>query len=125
MLKQCHDVIVPLPLTSESAVKVLEQKKIMADLIFIDAAHEFEPAYRDIKDYWNILNPDGILFGDDYIGWDGVTQAANHFANEVKKPIFGKFGKFVIPKGHHNIEILPKIEMKGILKDFISKQTVG
>lgn len=121
MVKQCHDVIVPLPLPSESAIKVLERKKIMADLIYIDAAHEFEPVYRDIKYYWERLNPDGILFGDDYIGWDGVTQAANQFAQEVKKPIFGKLGKFVIPKGDYKIEGLTEINIQKILKQLVKQ----
>ena len=54
---------------------------------------------RDLQTYWKILADTGVLLGDDYIGWPGVTRAANQFALEMKLPIFGKLGKFVITKG--------------------------
>ncbi len=67
-------------------------------MVYIDAAHEEEPAYRDFKSYWNLLTADGVLLGDDYISWEGVTRAANRFAVDVQRPLIGKWSKFVISR---------------------------
>ncbi|WP_174301849.1 class I SAM-dependent methyltransferase [Caulobacter sp. S45] len=93
------DCIVPLPSTSENAAYILKEKGIKPDLVYIDAAHEEEPAYRDIKAYWELLSPDGVLIGDDYLSWEGVTRAAQRFAVEVQRPIVGTWGKFAISRG--------------------------
>ncbi len=94
-----QDVIIPLAATSESAAVILEKKGVRPDMVYIDAAHEYELVLRDLRVYWKLLADDGILLGDDYIGWAGVTRAANEFAAELKTPIFGKPGKFVMSKG--------------------------
>lgn len=93
------DRIIPLACTSDNAAVILAAKGIRPELVYIDAAHEEEPAYRDFRAYWDLLSPDGVLLGDDYIAWDGVTRAANRFAVDVQRPIVGKWSKFVIAKG--------------------------
>jgi hypothetical protein len=40
-----------------------------------------------------------MLIGDDYIGWKGVTMAAQRFASESKLELVGGKGKFVLSKG--------------------------
>jgi|GEM_PF-732884 hypothetical protein len=102
LCENLQDIIVPLPMPSESAVVVLKELKVSANLIYIDAAHEYESALRDIKCFWNLLSNPGIMIGDDYIKWEGVTKAANEFANQNKLDIFGQVGKFLIPKGKIN-----------------------
>lgn len=92
------DRIVPLACTSDNAAVILDAKGVVADLAYIDAAHEEEPAYRDFQTYWKLLGPDGVLLGDDYISWEGVTRAANRFAVDVQRPIVGKWSKFVIAR---------------------------
>lgn len=92
------DRIVPLPTTSENAAVILKAKGIQPDLVYIDAAHEEEPAYRDFKLYWDLLAPEGVLIGDDYQSWEGVTRAADRFAVEVGRPLSGKWSKFVIAR---------------------------
>jgi hypothetical protein len=96
---KCEDVIVPFPATSENAAVVFSQYGVKADVIYIDAAHEYEPALRDFITYWDLLDDGGYLIGDDYIGWEGVTRAANEFAHLVKSPLIGGKGKFVVRKG--------------------------
>lgn len=93
-----QDTIIPLANTSDNAAVILQQKQITADLIYIDAAHEEEAAYRDFKNYWQLLAPSGILLGDDYMSWPGVTAAAHRFAIEVQRPCVGKWSKFAITK---------------------------
>lgn len=93
-----QDRIIPLANTSDNAAVILGSMNIAADLVYIDAAHEEEPAYRDFRNYWNLLSEGGVLLGDDYISWEGVTKAANRFAVEVQCPIVGKWSKFVISR---------------------------
>lgn len=96
---KCEDVIVPFPATSESAAVVFSHERLKADVIYIDAAHEYEPALRDFMVYWELLNDGGFLIGDDYIGWEGVTRAADEFAQVVQSQLVGGKGKFVVRKG--------------------------
>ena len=100
------DCIVPLPSTSENAAVILREIGIRPDLVYVDAAHEEEPAYRDFRLYWDLLTADGVLLGDDYVGWEGVTRAANRFAREVQSPMAGKPGKFVISR---SLKVQPQI----------------
>lgn len=92
------DYIVPLPMTSESAVVALRRLRLQADVIHVDAAHQYEPARRDFEAYWNLLSERGVLIGDDYTVMPSVTQAADEFAEHVARPICGLFPKFVIAR---------------------------
>jgi predicted O-methyltransferase YrrM len=96
---KCEDIIVPFPNTSENAAVVLSRKEVKADIIYIDAAHEYEAALRDYAAYWELLNDGGYLVGDDYISWEGVTKAADEFATTVQSKLVGGKKKFVIRKG--------------------------
>lgn len=92
------DVIVPLPATSENAAAILAYRKISADVVYIDGAHEFDAVKRDISKYWGLLSEHGAMIGDDYQQWPGVTQAANEFAKENALRLAGRPGKFVLSK---------------------------
>jgi predicted O-methyltransferase YrrM len=74
------DVIAPLPLSSAQAADVLAYYKIAADVIYVDAAHEYESVRADLQAYWKLLAPGGVMFGDDYNCWPGVTRAVDEFA---------------------------------------------
>ena len=100
------DVITPFPTTSENAAAIFNKLGIRFDLIYIDAAHEYEPAKRDISLYYDLLEEDGLLIGDDYIGWAGVTKAADDFASEHNLRILGTVGKFIIPKGQKYADVV-------------------
>jgi hypothetical protein len=74
------DNIVPLPLSSIQAVNVLSYYKITADVIYIDAAHEYEAVRQDIIAYWPLVKSGGIMMGDDYTDyWHGVVRAVKEF----------------------------------------------
>jgi predicted O-methyltransferase YrrM len=95
----CADMIVPFPNTSENAAVVFNRLGLKADVIYIDAAHEYEAALRDYNAYWELLNDGGYLIGDDYISWEGVTKAADEFAQTVQSQLVGGKKKFVVRKG--------------------------
>lgn len=99
------DVITPLALPSQLAAEVLTHFKVKADLIYIDAAHDYRSTLLDLQSFWPILQDDGVLIGDDYFGWPGVTKAANQFAAETGRPIYATNGKFLIPKGKFEIKV--------------------
>ena len=93
-----QDVITPLPLDGASAASGLARTGFRADVIHIDASHEYLAALTDFRAFWPLLADDGVLIVDDYAGWIGVTRAANEFAAEVNRPIFATNAKAVIPK---------------------------
>lgn len=82
-----EDMVCPLPLTSASAYHVLKYYELYADIIYIDAAHEYESVKQDITTYWELLKPGGMMFGDDYVNaWPGVIQAVDEvFGKECNK----------------------------------------
>lgn len=92
------DIIVPLPMDGNSAAYALKRLGVQADIIHIDASHEYESALSDFRNYWPLLSPQGIMIIDDYAGWPGVTRAACEFAAEVDRPLFGSHSKALLPK---------------------------
>ena len=79
-----RDAIIPLPNTSQIAARFLRRHAIHAELIYIDASHDERDVYADLVDYWQLLNPNGIMFGDDFGNKDfpGVRSAVERFARE-------------------------------------------
>jgi hypothetical protein len=107
-----QDIITPFPIASESAVVVLQRLNVRAAMIYIDAAHEFDPAYRDIAEFWKLLTDDGIMLCDDY-GYSDVTAAACTFAGKMRCLLYATHGKAILSKKskrqfHLNLErIIP------------------
>jgi hypothetical protein len=73
--------IIPLPNTTDNAFIYLSKFNIKSDLIYVDASHTEEQTYKDIKNYYSLLNTDGIMFGHD-INWSGVKNAVEQFCIE-------------------------------------------
>lgn len=103
---ELSDIITPFPNTSQNAASVFLRLGVQFDLVYIDAAHEYEPAKRDFLTYYGLLADNGLLIGDDYRVWPGVTQAADDFVSEHSLRLIGKLGKCVIPKGDKYKNIL-------------------
>lgn len=73
-----------LPMTSTSAAELIGLYGCVADACYIDAGHLEAEVYGDIRAYWPLVKPGGILFGDDYSdSWPGTIKAVNRFAAEV------------------------------------------
>jgi len=71
-----HQIVTPFPATSWVAWKWFTERGLQADLIYIDASHEYEEVFSDIKRWSKILKPDGLIVGDDYnLSWPGVIRA--------------------------------------------------
>lgn len=94
-----EDVITPFPMTSENAAEFFNKIDIKFDIVYVDAAHEYGPAKRDLSAYYELLAADGIVIVDDYETWSGVTRAVDELAAERQLRVLGVKGKAVIPKG--------------------------
>eukprot|EP00397_Hematodinium_sp_SG-2012_P053301 GEMP01063544.1.p1 GENE.GEMP01063544.1~~GEMP01063544.1.p1 ORF type:complete len:172 (+),score=27.12 GEMP01063544.1:410-925(+) len=73
--------IIPLHATSIIGARWLRDMNYTADIIFIDSAHEEDETYLELKSYYEVLAPAGVLFGDDY-GWEAVRKDVDRFAAE-------------------------------------------
>jgi hypothetical protein len=84
-----QDIILPFPNTSDIAFKYFLYNNIKANLIYVDASHDEDDVYRDIKNYYQLIENNGIIFGDDYYGWPSVNKAVNNFLtrNNVKHTV--------------------------------------
>lgn len=79
--------VVPVPYSTTGALRALCEWGIYADLIEVDAAHDFHSAWADINAAYAILRPGGVMFGHDYhtmMDNRGVRRAVNLFA-KLKK----------------------------------------
>lgn len=93
-----QDIITPLPMDGHSAAAALAALGVTAGVIHIDASHDHAACLHDLRSYWPLLEPDGILVADDYGTWPGVTRAVCEFAAEAGRPVFGSMGKALLPK---------------------------
>lgn len=98
-MKGVENYIIPLPNTSDNAFEMFRRIGLKADFIYIDAAHEYEGALRDMRNSWAMLRDGGILVLDDYIKWRGVTQAIDTFASKTGTRVYGEYGKAALGKG--------------------------
>lgn len=78
-----QDVILPVPFATSSALTALCRWGVKADLIEVDAGHDFHSAWIDINQAYRVLRPGGVMFGHDYFNkmdGQGVHRAVDLFA---------------------------------------------
>ncbi|XP_010522900.1 PREDICTED: uncharacterized protein LOC104801356 [Tarenaya hassleriana] len=76
--------ILPVPFSTGSALEKLCEWGVKADLVEVDAGHDFNSAWADINRAVRILRPGGVIFGHDYFTAAdnrGVRRAVNLFAD--------------------------------------------
>ena len=99
VIHRLEDVVIPLPLPSFIAAQLLREKNILADILHIDAAHEYESVREDIATWFPLLTNHGILLGDDFTKhWPGVVKAACEFAHEASVKVYCSGQKWWIKK---------------------------
>ncbi|KAL4586254.1 hypothetical protein LXL04_010889 [Taraxacum kok-saghyz] len=72
-----------LPFSTGSTLERLCEWGVFADLIEVDAGHDFHSAWSDINRAYKLLRPGGVIFGHDYFTVAdnrGVRRAVNMFA---------------------------------------------
>ncbi len=91
------DFVLPLPMDSLNAAAVLKSQNIRPAMIHLDAGHDYDSVMADLRVWWPLLTPGGILVGDDYYTsgvWPGVRQAFDNFFSALNLiPIEHEVGK--------------------------------
>ncbi len=95
------DMIDPLPMVSLDAARYVPDN--LADLIYLDASHDFKSVYEDLCAYWPKLRVGGIIFGDDY--W---LSGNPHREDKYRPDVKGAVDKFMseFPQQMAGFEIL-------------------
>lgn len=74
-------LIYPFPISSAQGAQYLKTNGITADIIYIDAGHEYDSVLLDTKLYWDLLNEGGVMIFDDY-SWADVKKAVDEFFSD-------------------------------------------
>ena len=77
------DRVTPIIQTSTSGAKILRAKGVSADLIYVDAGHDYLECYSDLVSYTPLLAKGGVMIADDYGGFPGVRGAVERFCVEA------------------------------------------
>lgn len=93
-----EDIITPFPQSSINAARLFRKEKVQADLIYVDASHEYDDVKMDLEYYYDCLRSGGVIFGDDYCEyWKGVIQAVDEFA--ASKGLHVQTERYLNPDG--------------------------
>lgn len=102
---QVEDVIIPFPVPSSLAANWFKLANeatpgFLADLIYLDASHEYRDVIADITMWWDNLRSGGVMFGDDYQTFKGVRDAVNAFVydRDLETQFSMEENKWVIKK---------------------------
>jgi hypothetical protein len=83
-----HDIILPIMTTSSVGLKLLarlvqEQRlSVLPEVIYLDAAHEADETFLEVRTSWALLPEGGALLGDDW-DWPAVRADVLRFADQV------------------------------------------
>lgn len=80
------DYITPFPTDSINAAEFFKRNNVEADLVYIDAGHEYLSVKMDLYAYSTIVRPGGYMLGDDW------------FHAPIKEAVKDTFGDNVIEK---------------------------
>jgi cephalosporin hydroxylase len=84
--------IIPLPVDSTTGAEFAAAKQFQADAIYLDAGHDYTHVMSDLRAWWPILRPGGVMFGDDYhLMWVGVVRAVHDFADSLQLKLQTQF----------------------------------
>jgi SAM-dependent methyltransferase len=75
-----------MQMSSVEAAKTVITDDGKFDLVFIDAAHDYDNVKLDIQSWLPLVRPGGIIAGHDYqLAWPGVVEAVNELLPGAKR----------------------------------------
>jgi hypothetical protein len=94
------DRIIPVRMSSIEASKFLTG--LIADLVYIDASHDYDSVYSDIAAWYPFVKGHGVICGDDYLDGEVTTikYAVDQFAadNHLQVKNVGSFWYYIETK---------------------------
>jgi predicted O-methyltransferase YrrM len=96
------DLLTPCPMSTATAAKVLRGRGApLADVIYVDAGHDYVSVRGDLESFWPLLRPGGAMFGDDYDAeaWPGVVAAVQEFFHWQGVDVQASSGPTLTPLG--------------------------
>jgi hypothetical protein len=95
---EVSDHVLPIPIASLGAAEILTSLGVTANVIHLDAAHDYDSVTADLRAWWPLLAPGGGVFiGDDYPGWMSVQKSFDDF--------FGALGLSPLPIENDGINV--------------------
>jgi predicted O-methyltransferase YrrM len=83
MAANLQDIVIPLPLDSQTASAVIKSRGIFPSMVHVDASHDYQSVSSDLRRWWALLETDGVMIVDDYDEagrvWPEVRQAVRDF----------------------------------------------
>ena len=79
-----EDWVVPLPLDSVNASRVVAEMEAKISLLHVDAGHDYVSVSADLAAWYPLLQPGGVLLCDDYYDggvWPEVRRAVDAFVS--------------------------------------------
>ena len=75
-----EDFVLPIALDSNNASRLLGACGVAPDVVHIDASHNYEAVLQDIRNWFDLLRPGGVIICDDYApDWTEVVRAVDAF----------------------------------------------
>lgn len=91
-LKNCwafKDRMIPLRMDTISGMEMVNQCRVVPDLVIIDAGHDYESAHGDVSTALRLF-PGAAVCGDDFY-WEGVNRAVTeHVSRGLMKASYKK-----------------------------------
>jgi len=87
--KEYTDVITPFPIDSFNGALCLEKWQVKADLIYVDAGHDYDSVFADFKLYQKVLRDGGMILIDDW-HHGPIKDAAKAVFGDTIQDYYGK-----------------------------------
>ncbi len=86
------DFVLPFRVDSLNGFQVLRKLGVLADVIHIDAGHDYDSVQKDISSWWTLLKRGGVMVVDDYMvdedgnakKWPDVKRAVDEHVQLFK-----------------------------------------
>jgi hypothetical protein len=79
--KNFTSYVIPFSTTSLIGARFLFRNKLYPQVVYLDSAHLKGETYIEIQLYWHLLQPGGMLLGDDW-SWPAVRSDVQLFAEK-------------------------------------------
>jgi len=75
-----RDRVIPLRMDTIDGIRAVALRKIVPDIIYVDADHRYEKVMAQLILLWELF-PDSIITGNDFLYWRSVRAAVLDFSN--------------------------------------------